>query len=133
MDKLRHTFNKNERLCSRSIIQILVKSKNSVFSHPFLLAWVETTLPEKVPAQVMISVSRKKFPKAHDRNYCKRVLREYYRHNKHLIYKTTEGTEKQLALFLTITTTQMPAFETGKIAFDKLIKKLVNELEKHRI
>lgn len=131
MDKLRHTFNKKERLCSRSVIQILVKSKHSVFSHPFLMAWIETPLPEKVPAQVMISVSRKKFPKAHDRNYCKRVLREYYRNQKHLIYQTTEGTEKQFALFLTITTPKMPEFEAGKSAFDKLIKKLTHELEKH--
>lgn len=32
-----------------------------------------------------ISVSKKHFKKAVDRNYFKRVLRETYRHNKHLL------------------------------------------------
>ena len=43
------------------------------------------TLPEGVPAQVLIATSKRKFHHAVDRNRVKRQLREAYRHNKHLL------------------------------------------------
>ena len=37
------------------------------------------------PIKMGVSVSKKYFKRAHDRNYFKRILREVYRHHKHII------------------------------------------------
>lgn len=54
---------------------------------------------EEVPAQVLISVPKRNFKKAHDRNRIKRQLREIYRKNKSILYDSLTS-NKQQACFL---------------------------------
>ena len=78
-----HTFPKAERLCSKKLISELF-AKGSAFNlYPlrFVSLKAETPLPEF--PQVLISVSKKYFKRAHDRNRLKRQIREAYRLNKH--------------------------------------------------
>jgi ribonuclease P protein component len=77
----RFTLSKQERLSSRKEIEILFAEGHSLTKYPVRLVWHETTSPPlgEAPVRMMFSVSKKKFPKAVDRNRAKRLMREGYR------------------------------------------------------
>lgn len=62
---------------------------HSVSKYPLRLVYVPVKDLE-VPLQMGVSVSKRYFKNAVDRNYFKRVLRECYRLNKHIILKDLE-------------------------------------------
>ena len=78
-----YTFKKEERLCSKKLLDKLYHNGSSFLLYPFRLTWLATDeLPSDVPAQVVISVPKRKFKRAVDRNLLKRRTREAYRTNK---------------------------------------------------
>ncbi|GIQ58825.1 ribonuclease P protein component [Flavobacterium collinsii] len=79
------TYPKNERLKSKTTIGLLFSEGKSVSKYPLRLVYrpAEENSEEKI--KIGVSVSKKYFKKAVDRNYFKRVLRETYRLNKHLL------------------------------------------------
>ncbi len=84
------TYPKNERLKSKTTIGLLFSEGKSVSKYPLRLVYRigETNQEEKI--KIGVSVSKKYFKKAVDRNYFKRVLRETYRLNKHLLWDNLE-------------------------------------------
>ncbi len=87
---VRYTLCKQERLSSLKGIEKLFKEGRSVAKFPIRLVWLDNSEPEtqSFPVQVMFSVSKKKFPRAVDRNRIKRLMREGYRMNKPGLYLT---------------------------------------------
>jgi ribonuclease P protein component len=78
-------YPKNEKLKSRKIIDSLFTKGKSVSKFPLRLVYTPIDdADEKL--KFGVSVSKKHFKHAVDRNYFKRVLRECYRLNKHLIH-----------------------------------------------
>lgn len=76
-------FKKEERLSSRALILRLVNNGSSFLLYPFRVTSCVAELPtEKFPAQLVISVSRRRFKRAVQRNRVKRRIREAYRKNK---------------------------------------------------
>jgi ribonuclease P protein component len=76
------TFKKNERLSGQKIIELLFSEGRSFAVFPFRMVWMENKLDETSPAKVLITVSKKKFKRAVDRNLIKRRIREAYRRHK---------------------------------------------------
>lgn len=83
-------YPKKERLKSKTTIDLLFSDGKSVSKYPLRLVYrqVEVDATEKI--KMGVSVSKKYFKKAVDRNYFKRVLRETYRLNKHLLLDNIE-------------------------------------------
>jgi ribonuclease P protein component len=79
------TYPKNEKLKSRITIGLLFTEGKSVSKYPLRLVYKAGSLNESEKIKMGVSVSKKNFKKAVDRNYFKRVLRETYRLNKHLL------------------------------------------------
>ena len=79
------TYPKNEKLKSKITIGLLFTEGKSVSKYPLRLVYNEGTFGEGEKIKIGVSVSKKYFKKAVDRNYFKRVLRETYRLNKHLL------------------------------------------------
>ena len=81
------TFSRDERLKSVKLIKGLFKNGKSLFQYPIKLVYLD--LPEGNPqikkSQFAISVPKKRFKKAVDRNRIKRLIREAIRHNKSVI------------------------------------------------
>lgn len=78
------SYPKNEKLKSRKTIDSLFTEGKSVSKFPLRLVYIPIEeSDEKI--KFGVSVSKKHFKKAVDRNYFKRVLRECYRLNKNLI------------------------------------------------
>ena len=82
---MQFTYPKNEKLKSKTTIDLLFSDGNSVSKFPLRLVYVENTEENAELIKIGVSVSKKYFKKAVDRNYYKRVLRETYRLNKHLL------------------------------------------------
>ncbi|RWX00102.1 ribonuclease P protein component [Flavobacterium cerinum] len=79
------TYPKNEKLKSRTTIDRMFTEGKTVSKYPLRLVYIPLENIEDVPLKMGVSVSKKHLKKAHDRNYFKRVLRETYRHHKHII------------------------------------------------
>jgi ribonuclease P protein component len=83
------TYPKNEKLKSKITIDLLFSKGSSVSKYPLRLVYVESNygIPEGSDQKIKmgVSVSKRNFKRAVDRNYFKRLLRETYRLNKHLL------------------------------------------------
>ena len=89
LQKMDFTYSKTEKLKSKITIDLLFSEGKSVSKYPLRLVYVESDygIPESSDKKIKmgVSVSKKYFKNAVDRNYFKRVLRETYRLNKHLL------------------------------------------------
>ena len=107
---IRHTFSKDERLSRRKIIESLHEKGFSVKSPAIILVYLPCELPVEHPAQVMFSASKRLFRRAHDRNRVKRLLREAYRKQKHIVYTSIKAHNQQYALHFIFTGKQLPNY-----------------------
>ena len=95
-NKIGFTFRKEERLCSKKIIDKLFAAGDSFLVFPLKVQYLNINLPVKYPLQVAFSVGKKIFRKAVKRNLLKRRMREAYRLNKYII--TQDSCTSQLAV-----------------------------------
>jgi ribonuclease P protein component len=82
--KNKYTFGKDQKLKSLKEIEEIFTQGKSVFTYPIKLFYTIkpiAALSELKPPQVGVSVSKRKFKKAVDRNTIKRRMREAYRLN----------------------------------------------------
>lgn len=82
------TLSKQERLSSLKDIEVLFKEGKSFTKYPFRVIWLEKDPTSGTRIRVMFSVSKRKFPKAVDRNKVKRLMRESYRLLKPEFYQS---------------------------------------------
>ena len=74
------TLDKNERLCSETQIRKLFAEGRGFFSYPLRTVFIMRD--DDSPARFLVSVPKKRFKHAVDRNNIKRKIREAYRKNK---------------------------------------------------
>ncbi|MEO5600740.1 MAG: ribonuclease P protein component [Cyclobacteriaceae bacterium] len=79
------TLRKEERLHKEKLIQELFEMGSSFYLFPFKVLSRHNPDPKFPVHQVLISVSKKNFKKAVDRNRIKRRVRESFRLNKNLL------------------------------------------------
>ena len=120
------SFRKNERLCSKKIIDKLFVQGKSVFVFPVKIGYLETELPSEYPVQAAFSVGKRNFKRAVQRNLIKRRMREAYRLNKSKFYE--EIGEKQVAVFFIFTGKTIPEYTQIETAIKKGMKKLLSEM-----
>ncbi|MBL0742093.1 ribonuclease P protein component [Chryseolinea lacunae] len=78
----RFTFRKEERLSKEKHIQELFDKGSSFYLFPFKVFFMPHPDPAAPVHQILISVSKRNFKRAVDRNLIKRRMREAYRLNK---------------------------------------------------
>ncbi|MBN2639378.1 MAG: ribonuclease P protein component [Bacteroidales bacterium] len=82
---MKQTFTKTERLHEKKLIHQLFSEGQSFFKYPFKVIFLSVKSENSPRAKVLVSVSKRNFKKAVDRNRIKRLMREAYRLNKHLL------------------------------------------------
>jgi ribonuclease P protein component len=118
--KMKCTYPKNEKLKSKITIGLLFSEGKSVSKYPLRLVYYAGTLGDDEPIKMGVSVSKKYFKKAVDRNYFKRVLRETYRLNKQLL---VENIDKPHAFMLFYQS-------KDRLSYDEINTKTVQLFEK---
>ncbi len=77
---MKNTFKKSERLSKKTLIKELFDKGSSFYLHPFK---VYHLISDEVGVnQILVSIPKRNFKKAVDRNKLKRRIREAYRLNK---------------------------------------------------
>ena len=96
MQTVTPTFSKKERVASRKLMDTLFRPGNSksMVAYPLRVVYrCQGRAEGDPPVQVLLSVSKRHFKRAVDRNRVKRQLREAYRHSKHLVWEPLAGRE----------------------------------------
>ena len=117
---MKFTYPKSEKLKSKKTIDLLFSKGKSVSKFPLRLVYV--SLEEDIDSKttVGVSVSKKYFKHAVDRNYYKRVLRETYRLNKHSLLNSLD---KPYAFMLFYQTSE-------RLSYDEIHQKTIQLFEK---
>lgn len=122
--KQRNDFPKQIRLNSKKRIELLFTKKNTIFCFPFKIFIAESESNKETIDQfdsVLISVSKRQFKNAVDRNRVKRVFREAYRTNKNLIEKNHNNKIQDIAFVYV---------HSEILSYDEMKKKIVLCLRK---
>lgn len=95
------TFKKEERLCSKTLIDRLFNGgkSHSLAAFPMRVVYLEQDREEgKAQVQVMISVPKRCFKLAVKRNRVKRQIREAYRQQKHSLLDALQEKPNRMIL-----------------------------------
>lgn len=126
-----YTFKKEERLCNKKLIDELYHSGSSFLCYPFKVSWVFSAEPQPVCAQVLFSVSKKRFKKAVDRNLIKRRMREAYRLNKQQqLYDVLTGIDKTIVFSVGYIGKEIFGYDTIEKKMQKLLIQLCEQVAK---
>lgn len=127
---MKFTYPKSEKLKSKITIDLLFSKGKSVSKYPLRLVFVESDfgIPEDSDQKLKmgVSVSKKYFKHAVDRNYFKRVLRETYRLNKHILI---DNLDKKYAMMFFYQTKERLSYEEISTKTIQLFEKFVQQLK----
>ncbi len=124
-DAPRFTFNHSERLKFRKHIETLFQNGEAFSVYPFRVVYNNTNLrtAQDAPARAGFSVPKKKMRHAVQRNRIKRLLKEAWRMQKHLIYPLI-ATDRQLHLFFIFVGKEIPDWPSTEKAMSKIVANL---------
>ena len=129
----KHTLGKEERLCSRKLIDSLFKGGGSraMSGFPLRMVYAVTERHEGEPAaQILVSVPKRCFKRAVKRNRIKRLVREAYRLNKHILADALERHEPQMSATMAFiyTDSHLHDYATVELRVRNLLTRLSERL-----
>lgn len=123
-------YPREEKLKSKITIGLLFTEGKSVSKYPLRLVYCQQKKEENQRIKIGVSVSKKYFKKAVDRNYFKRVLRETYRLNKHLLIPHLEEPYAFMFFYQTKERLSYDEINTKTIQlFEKFVAQLAQKKE----
>lgn len=117
------TYNKKEKLKSKKLIEQLFTEGQSVSAYPLKLIYLPVDFDDSVLLKAGVTVSKRKFKNAVDRNRIKRLMREAYRLNKAVIFNNITT---QYALMILYIGNDGITFEVLDTKMKVLLNKFLN-------
>jgi ribonuclease P protein component len=123
------SLGKEERLKSNQAIQNLLNNGRTFTAFPLKVYWDNSGDPrQKSPARMAVSVPRKKFRRAVDRNLLKRRIRESYRRNKRILYQPLLENDRKIFLLILYLSDEFLSFDALEIKLHELLEKLAQKI-----
>jgi ribonuclease P protein component len=131
MDKVeRQTFGKNERLCRTKLIDEIFENGCVFHTSLFKVVWIISSIGLPSRAQMAVSVPKRSFRLAVNRNLIKRRIREAYRKKKHLLYSLLESENIQVTFIIIYRHGIVAGYNVIEKAIGELIEKLCEDILK---
>ncbi len=130
MQSRKLTFKKSERLTHKTVISNLFAEGNSFTCYPFRVVWDVADLKTPYPAQVAVTVSKRKFKLAVTRNLLKRRIKELYRLNKLNFYNELQELDIQVAFMLVYLPTKVMTTNEMELRLQQAIERIPKEYNK---
>jgi ribonuclease P protein component len=126
---MKHTLGKEERLKSKKLIEKLYAEGNSVKAFPLRMMYLKTQHTSGYPAQVGVSVPKRNFKLAVDRNRIKRLMRETYRLQKEIVYNNLEEPHVFMISYLA---KDAWSYDDLYLKMEKLLNLFINQSKKNK-
>ena len=110
----RFTLSKEERICSKKLInELFTGNGRSMTAFPLRVVFMKRTIVDDQPrAAMLVSVPKRYFKHAVDRNRVKRQVREAFRRHKSMITQNLTDDHESVAMaFVWLTNEKCPASE----------------------
>lgn len=121
------TYSKKEKLKSKKLIDKMFSEGQSVSSFPLRLVYLPTAFEDDITTKTGVSVSKRNFKTAVDRNHIKRLMRESYRLNKTNYFNNVSS---QYALMILYIGKDKPTFIQIETKMNQLFEKFLNKVSK---
>lgn len=126
---MKSTYSKIEKLKSKILIEKLFVEGKSISSFPLRIVFLEAEFNESVVSKCGVSVGKRNFKNAVDRNKVKRIMREAYRLNKNIYFNNITT---QYALMILYIGNEKPTFEQVDKAMKKLLERFVEKISEEK-
>ena len=110
----RFTLSKEDRICSKKLInELFTGNGRSMTAFPLRVVFMKRTIIDDQPrAAMLVSVPKRYFKHAVDRNRVKRQVREAFRRNKSIITQNLTDDHEAVAMaFVWLTNEKLPSSE----------------------
>lgn len=123
------TLPKSERLRSRKTIALLFSEGSAIAATPVRMVWVQAANADKSPFQFTVSVSKKNFKRAVDRNRLKRQMREAVRKNKLHVINFLKEKNKPCAMMFVFTGKEKAEYKEIEAQIILILQKFISKIE----
>ena len=130
---------KTERLTSQLVIDKLFAGGNaSMAAFPLRIVYMQMEKQEgsqqwdgvqQPPVSILVSVPKKRFRHAVDRNRMKRLVREAYLLNKHILWNALQEKNFRLAIAFVCITDTLPTFRSVNKSMRKALIRIGERVE----
>ncbi|MCB0395931.1 MAG: ribonuclease P protein component [Flavobacteriales bacterium] len=122
------SLNKKQRLKSRKSIAELFDSGRTIHGKPLRILWKPLEQKQLAFVQMAVSVPKRHFKRAVDRNVLKRRIREAFRRNKGLLKLSASETGQSVNLMIIFTDTQIVSYQVIEDKLKELLLRLNKEI-----
>lgn len=122
---MKFTYQKKERLKNQKLIEKLFLEGKSISVFPLRMIYIQFDFEDKSKLKTGVSVSKRNFKKAVDRNRIKRLLREAYRLNKPEYFNNITTSYALMILYIGKDATDFDTVNSKlKLLFSTFIEKI---------
>lgn len=124
------SFSKDEILRKKKLIDRLFAEGSSFFIYPFKVFYLAVPLESPTRAQILISVGKRAFKHAVDRNRIRRQIREGYRLHKQQLYDHLENKQAQCIFAIIYSANVHMPTSDQEIKIKAVLKRLCTEIDR---
>lgn len=128
----RYFFKKEEKLTGEKRVESLFTEGKSFVAYPLRVVYIERSSQNPEAPKILISIPKKRIRSAIKRNRLKRLTREAYRLNKHILNEVSGGNFGSLEIAFVYVKDELTDFTVVEKGMRKALFEIKKNLESSR-